>query len=222
MTRRGGTVGALLLIAIALADRPADAQTAPLPVAESAPAPAPPKPATSSQSRYWVVGGVGFGAARAGCPECDRDGVSTKGRSLLVDAGFRATPRLDFGLELAYGGSKLEANDDDPILTTFVLGVVQVRPWETRGFFFKTGMGAGIVGNLRIPNGPQLTGTVTTNTLALVYGAGWVFKRERRFALQVHGTHHVAALGDVTLKDDTSIKNVLGNYWTVAVGIVFR
>ena len=216
------TVAALLMIA--LAGGVADAQTAPVPVAESAPAPAPPKPATNPHSRYWVVGGVGFGAARAGCPEpdCDREGVSTNGRSLLVDFGFRATPRLDFGLELAYGSSKLEDNDDDPILTTFVMGVVQVRPWDTRGFFFKTGMGAGIVGNLYIPNGPTLNGTVTTNTLALVYGAGWVFRREQRFALQVHGTHHIAALGEVTLTDNTSIKNVVGNYWTVMVGIAFR
>jgi hypothetical protein len=218
--KRAEGIAALLMIV--LAGRVAGAQTAPVPVAESAPAPAPPKPPTNSHSRYWVVGGVGFGAARTGCPECDREGVSTNGRSLLVDAGFRATPRLDFGLELAYGSSKLVETDADPILTTFVMGVVQVRPWDTHGFFFKTGMGAGVVGNLYIPNGPVLDGPITTNTLALVYGAGWVFRREQRFALQVHATHHIAALGEVTIDDNTSIKNVLNNYWNVMVGIVFR
>jgi len=220
MKRAVETIAALLMIV--LAGRVAGAQTAPAPVAESAPAPAPPKPATSPHSRYWVVGGAGFGAARTGCPDCGEEGVSSNGRSLLVDFGFRATPRLDFGLEVAYGSSKLVDNDDDPILTTFVMGVVQVRPWDTRGFFFKTGMGTGVVGNLYVPNGPVLDGPITTNTLALVYGAGWVFRREERFALQVHGTHHIAALGEVTIDANTSRKNVLNNYWNVMVGIVFR
>lgn len=220
MRRHAEIVAALLMVC--LAGRMAAAQTVQAPAAEAAPAPAPPKPATNSHSRYWVVGGVGFGAARAGCPDCDREGVSTNGRSLLVDAGLRINPRLDFGLELAYGSSKLEDNDDEPILTTFVMGVVQVRPWDARGFFFKTGMGAGIVGNGLIGPVGSLEPPFTTNTLALMYGAGWVFRREQRFALQLHGTHHVAALGEVTTKDNTSIKNVLGNYWNVMVGIVFR
>jgi len=219
MKRAAATIVPLLLIL--LAGRAAGAQTAPVPAAESAPAPAPPKPATNPHSRYWVVGGIGFGSARTGCPDCDPEGVSTNGRSLLVDGGFRATPRMDFGLEVAYGSSKLEF-DAEPIRTTFVMGVVQVRPWQTRGFFFKTGMGTGVVGNLYIPNGPVLDGPITTNTLALVYGAGWVFRREQRFALQVHGTHHIAALGEVTIDENTSMKNVLNNYWNVMVGIVFR
>jgi len=219
MKRAAETIAALLMILVA--GRVAGAQPAPVPAAESAPAPAPPRQTTNSQSRYWVVGGIGFGAARTGCPDCDPEGVSTNGRSLLVDGGFRATPRMDFGLEVAYGSSKLEF-DAEPIRTTFVMGVVQVRPWHTRGFFFKTGMGTGVVGNLYIPNSPVLDGPLTTNTLALVYGAGWVFKREERFALQVHGTHHIAALGEVTLEDKTSIKNVVNNYWNVMVGIVFR
>jgi hypothetical protein len=219
MKRPAEAIAGVLMVV--LAGRVADAQTVPAPAAESAPAPAPPKTATTSHSRYWVFGGVGFGAARAGCSDCGDEGVSTNGKSLLVDAGFRATPRLDFGVELAYGSSKLEI-DADPIRTTFVMGVVQVRPWDTHGFFFKTGMGAGVVGNLYIPNGPVLDGPITTNTLALVYGAGWVIHRDKRFALQVHATHHIAALGEVTFDDNTSKKNVLNNYWNVMVGIVFR
>jgi hypothetical protein len=221
MSRAAGSIAALLMVLSAV--RVASAQTAPAPAAESAPAQAPTTRAVISHSRYWVVGGVGFGAARAGCPKCDQDGVSSNSRSLMVDAGFRATPRLDFGVEVAYGTSKLEDNEDDPIPTTFVMGVVQVRPFVTQGFFFKTGMGAGIVGNgLYSPIGAELEPPFTTNTLALVYGAGWVFKREQRFALQVHGTHHIAALGELMTTDQVSIKNVVGNYWNVMVGIVFR
>jgi hypothetical protein len=67
-----------------------------------------------------------------------------------------------------------------------------------------------------------LDGPITTNTLALVYGAGWVIHRDKRLALQVHATHHIAALGEVTIDENTSMKNVLNNYWNVMVGIVFR
>ena len=203
MRRVADTIAALLMIV--LAGRVAAAQTVPAPAAESAPAPAPPKPTTNSHSRYWVVGGARI---RRRARRMSRRAIAKVFRRTVARCwsmvASASTTELDFGLELAYGSSKLEDNDDEPILTTFVMGVVQVRPWDTRGFFFKTGMGAGVVGNLYIPNGPVLDGPITTNTLALVYGAGWVFKREQRFALQVHGTHHVAALGEVTTKDNTS------------------
>lgn len=221
--RRAAEIIVALSISVLAADVAA-AQTPQLPAAESVPAPvsAPLQP-TTSHSRYWLVGGVGFGAARAGCPECNPDGVFSDGRSLLMDAGFRVNRRLDFGVEVAYSSSRFEQTDAEAIPTTFVMGVVQVRPFDTRGFFFKTGMGAGIVGSgLTGPFGPQPEGTYTTNTLALVYGAGWVFRREQRFALQVHGTHHVAALGELTINDKQSIENVVGNYWNLTVGIVFR
>lgn len=219
--RRAAEIIVALSIMVVAAD--AAAQTTPLPANDStsAPASAPPKQSISSHSRYWFVGGVGFGASRAGCSVCNPDGMFSDGRSLLMDAGFRVNRRLDFGVEVAYSTSKFEQLDADAIPTTFVLGVVQVRPFDTRGFFFKTGMGAGILGSgLQGPIG-QLEGTYTTNTLALVYGAGWVFRREQRFALQVHGTHHVAALGELTSNDST-LENVVGNYWNITFGIVFR
>lgn len=220
MSRAVGVTVALLIIA--QASHVAIAQTAQAPrTEESSPAP-PPKPATEAHSGYWLVGGLGFAAARAGCPDCEREGVFSNGRSVLVDVGLRMNPRLDFGVEVVWGETKLEDDANDPTRTTFVMGVAQVRPWQTRGFFFKAGMGAGIIGNLQGPFGGELEGTHTTNTLGLVYGAGWVFQREKRFAMQVHGSHHIAALGELQIKDGPSIKNVLNNYWSVMVSLIFR
>ena len=196
----------------------AGAQTSTPPAAEALPAP--PKP-TTPHSSYWLVGGAGFAGSRTGCPSCNAEGVSTSGPSILFDVGKRVNSRLDVGIEVVWGQSKL-TETEEPTRTTFVMGVVQVRPWQTRGFFFKTGMGSGVVGNLQGPWGGELEGTHTTNTMALVYGAGWVFQREKRFSMQVHGTHHVAALGDVKIQGGETIQNVLNNYWTVMVSLVFR
>jgi hypothetical protein len=178
--------------------------------------------APKSPPLLWFVGGAGFTVARAGCPECPEEGTYTQGGSLLVNAGFRINARLDIGAELVWASSKFQ-HEGESILTTFVLGVAQVRPWEQHGFFFKAGMGVGFVGNgLYSPIGPALEPPFTTNTLALMYGAGWVTKRERRVAFQVHATHHVAALGELRLENQTSIKNVVANHWTLGAGVIFR
>jgi hypothetical protein len=214
MSRAAITTVAWWMIVVA-----ASAQTVPAQVAGSAPPSS--QTAADSHSSYWLVAGVGFAGARTGCPDCTREGVSTNGPSILVDVGTRVNSRLDVGIEAVWGHSKV-AESEQPTRTTFVMGVAQVRPWQTRGFFFKAGMGSGVVGNLQGPFGGELEGTHTTNTMALVYGAGWVFQREKRFAIQVHGTHHVAALGELKVKDGPSVRNVLNNYWTVMMGVVFR
>ena len=148
--------------------------------------------------------------------------MSTTGPAVLLDVGMRVHSKLDIGIETAWGSSRLDESDPDPIRTTFIMGVAQVRPWIDKGFFFKAGMGAGIVGNGLLGPIGELAPPYTTNTLALVYGAGWVFQRERRFTVQAYATHHIAALGELTKVDGTSVKNVIGNYWTAGIGFVFR
>jgi hypothetical protein len=188
--------------------------------AQTTPAPAVPNPPAGS--RAWVVCGLGFAVARAGCPTCDRAGVFTESPSLLFDLGARVDRRLDVGLELSWVSSKLEEGGDR-IRTTFVLGVAQFRPSPGHGFFLKAGMGLGFVGNgLYSPIGPELAPPFTTNAFGLMYGAGWVFKRDRRFTLQLYGTHHIAALGELTTVSGTSVKNVVANFWTAGAGFVIR
>ena len=40
-------------------------------------------------------------------------------------------------------------SDGKPIMTTFILGVIQFRPWVERGLFLRAGMGIGIAGAMR-------------------------------------------------------------------------
>lgn len=171
--------------------------------------------------RIWLVVGSGFSAARAGCFECDPAGVVTQSYPLLVDAGLRVTSRMDAGVELYW--VRLKVNAEDPIQTTFVLGLVQFKPWADRGLFLRAGMGLGIAGNgLYNPIGPPLAPPFTTNALAINYGIGWEFAINRRWAMQVHALHHVAALGELTTQAGEHIRNVVGNYWTVGGAIVIR
>ena len=128
---------------------------------------------------------------------------------------------MDAGLELYW--VPLKVNDEDPIQTTFILGVVQMRPWTDHGLFLRAGMGIGIAGNgLYNPNGPALAPPYTTNALGIVYGVGWERMVNRRWGVQAHALHHVAALGELTTEAGERIRNVVGNYWTVGAAIVIR
>jgi hypothetical protein len=178
-------------------------------------------PNQSLWSRIWIVAGSGYAAARAGCPKCDPEGVVTKSYPVLLDFGVRMTPRVDAGFELYW--VQLKVNDEPPIQTTFIMGLVQLRPWVDKGLFLRAGMGIGIVGNgLFNPNGPALAPPYTTNALALNFGVGWEFKVSRHFGFQVHGMQHVASLGELTTVSGERIFNVVGNYWTVGGAIVIR
>jgi hypothetical protein len=182
------------------------------------PASAPSRP---PGSRLWIVAGGGFSVARAGCAACDRDGVFTNSKSLLLDAGVRMNPKVDVGVELFILSSKIES--DEPIRTTFILALAQIRPWDQRGFFMRAGMGLGFAGNgIFNPIGPPLAPPFTTNALGVTYGAGWILTPNRRYGVQINATHHVAAIGELTTVEGTSVLNVVGNYWTIGAAIVFR
>jgi hypothetical protein len=174
----------------------------------------------AAESWIWIVAGGGFAVARGGCTECDRSGVYLRDRGWLIDGGARVNQRADAGIEISWVGSQVE-DDGDPIRTTFVLGVGQFRPWLEHGLFIKAGMGVGFAGNgiysVALPIDPPYS----TNALAVVYGVGWVFKRDRRLAMQIYGNHHVAAIGELNT-GTTSIRNVVGNFWTAGAGLVIR
>jgi len=198
---------------------PAPTPPAPKPLAPAVPTPSsvPPTPG----SRIWIVTGAGFSTARAGCATCDLEGVFYKSSSVVIDGGIRVNSKVDAGVEVYSVRTKVE--QQDPIRTTFVLGLAQLRPWHQRGFFVRAGVGVGFVGNGIInPKMPDsLKAPYTTNSLGVVYGAGWIFSPYRRVAVQIQGTHHVAAMGELTTADGI-IKNVVGNYWTIGTALVIR
>lgn len=193
-----------------------------VPASASAQQPTPaPVPASPLAPRFWLVAGGGYAAVRAGCADCSLEGVYMQSYSILVDVGVRVTPRVDAGVELYWVPIKVEGQD--PIKTTFVLGVMQMRPWVNRGFFIRAAMGLGIAGNgLYNPNGPPLPPPYTTNALGLAFGIGWEHRLNTRWAVQAHALQHVAGLGELTTASGEVIRNVVGNYWTVGGAIVIR
>lgn len=183
--------------------------------AQTAPAAAP-----ASPSRMWIVAGGGFTATRGGCTDCEESVYGQTG-SLMFDAGVRINHKADAAVELAW--VPLESRAGEPIRVTFLLAIGQFRPWANRGFFLKGGMGIAFVRNwIYEPNlSPEEAPPYTTNAMGLTYGAGWVFKPARKVTLQLYGTQHVVALGDLTTSI-ASFENIVGNFWTIGAGVVIR
>ena len=69
----------------------------------------------------------------------------TNSKGLFFDLGGRVSPRVDVGVELMFVSARLETVE--PILTTFILGIAQFRPWLDSGLYLRAGMGVGFAGN---------------------------------------------------------------------------
>ncbi len=191
-------------------------------VPASAQAQAQPQPAgqaAAESSRLWVTVGGGSTTLKGDCSSCTGDPNYNQAGSLLANIGFRGNSRMDGGVELFWVPAKTIAGES--VRTTMVLGVAQFRPWAQRGFFLKAGMGIAFVRNFVYDATNDVFPPYTTNALALTYGAGWEFRTESRVGFQAYGTHHIAALGDLTFNEGT-VENVVGNFWSVGASIVIR
>jgi hypothetical protein len=189
-------------------------------IAQAQPEPTPPSDADAGPG-LWIVAGGGGVLARGHCSTCSREGVFFYSPGLLVDAGIQINLRVDTGIEVSMVSSRID--DLEPIRTTFVLGVGQFRPWADRGLSLRAGMGIGFVGN-GIYNFAQrnLEPPFTTNAMAVVLGIAWEFLRRDSMTFQILGTHHVAALGELTTTTGNPIQDVVGNYWLVGGALVIR
>jgi hypothetical protein len=56
---------------------------------------------------------------------------------------------------------------------------------------------------------------------SVVIGAGWAFRPAERVGLQVFGSQHAAALGDLQGASGT-VQDVMGNFWSFGAGVVIR
>ena len=61
----------------------------------------------------------------------------------------------------------------------------------------------------------------TSKALSVGIGAGWEWRVSPRFGVQVYGSQHVAALGDLRA-NNLLVENVVGNFWSLGGAIVFR
>jgi hypothetical protein len=157
--------------------------------------------------RLAYTGGLAFGIFTSAAGSLAQQSPAGAGYA-AARAGCATCPEED-------GSAKIQ--------TTLLLAVAQFRPRADHGLFQRAGMGVGIAGNgLYNPAGPPLAPPYTTNALGIAYGIGWEFLASRRWGVQVHAMQHVAALGELTTTAGTSVKNVVGNYWTVGAGVVIR
>ena len=172
----------------------------------------------SSTSNLWAVVGASQVNIRGDCQFCRELGIDdriTHSWGLAGNIGVRVTPKTDVGAEVFW--TPFTSREERPIRATFLLGVVQFRPWESQGFFVKLGIGMAFTRTFVI----EEEDPITQKALAVLTGGGWAFRRDKRIGFQVHGNLHVAALGDFTVGDEV-FENVMGNFWSLGGGIVIR
>lgn len=178
----------------------------------------------NERGRPWVVVGGTFTTVLGDCPDCAEDFPESYRHTggFLANVGVSLNRRTDVGGELFWVPSTARTGDE--IRTTFVLAAVQFRPWTTSGFFLKTGAGMAFVRNWVVDltgGNEDPTPPFTSKAFALNVGAGWEWRVAPRIGVQLFGTQHVAALGDL----ETSVRkieNVVGNFWSLGGGITFR
>ena len=213
MTPRIRGVAAALATIACLAPAAAHSQTAPSSAGASGNA--------AAASRTWIVIGGTSTTLRGDCQEeCAAHGTGAylHSGSVLAIAGVRVNRQMDAGVEVSWVPATSKAGDD--IRSTFLLAVAQFRPWESRGFFLKGGMGMVLVRNF-IYDGTGTLPPITSKALGLTYGAGWTFRHNDRLGLQLFGAQHMAALGDFQTGGMT-VENVVGNFWSIGAAIVIR
>jgi Outer membrane protein beta-barrel domain len=177
---------------------------------------------TAAVSRSWIAVGGASTTLQGACGEgCDLEGPYLNTGSVLANVGYRVNSRMDAGVEILWTPSTT-TEPGDKIRSTFLVGVAQFRPWESRGFSVKAGMGMAFVRNWVYDiSGVSPTFTATSKALGLTYGAGWTFRRTERLSVQIFGAQHVATLGDLETSTQ-KVENVIGNFWSVGAALVIR
>lgn len=196
----------VLLVALWLAPAHASAQSA----SQTPPAPA-------DTSNLWIVAGGAAATARGSCQTCEEEYPYRHGASLLAGVGRRFSDRVDAGAEVFW--VPLSSSSGQHIRTTHLDAVAQFRIWPSQGFFVKAGAGMAFVRNW--VDAPGEIAPINSKALSVVMGAGWAFRPTSRLGLQIFGTQHAAALGDFqTATGD--VPDVIGNFWSLGIGIVIR
>jgi hypothetical protein len=122
---------------------------------------------------------------------------------------------MDVGAEFFWVPMNTESGT---IRSTHFDAVAQFRPWHTKGFFLKGGAGMAFVRNWVDVLGPD---AINSKALSVVIGGGWVFRPEKRVGVELFVSQHAAAIGDLQTAE-TDVPDVMGNFWSIGVALVFR
>jgi hypothetical protein len=168
-----------------------------------------------TDSRLWLTAGSAFATVRGDCQTCEEDFPYRHAVSVLANVGYRVNDRMDVGAEVFWMPAD---TDQGQLRTTHLDAVAQFRPWRAKGFFLKGGAGMAFVRNWVDAIGPN---AINSKALSVIIGAGWAFRPAGRIGLQVFGSQHVAALGDLQTVEEP-VPDVVGNFWSLGVAVVFR
>ena len=176
----------------------------------------------ADQSRTWIVLGGTSTTLRGDCQEdCVAQGTGAylHTGSVLAIVGVRVNRQMDAGVEVSWVPATSKAGDN--IRSTFVLAAAEFRPWQSRGFFLKAGMGMVFVRNFvvrvhRHGSADHVEGSRDSRMAPAGRSA-----TTERLGLQMFGAQHVSALGDFQ-SGGIAIQNVVGNFWSVGAAIVIR
>jgi hypothetical protein len=171
--------------------------------------------ADAQVSKRWIVAGATFTTLRGDCQTCEEDFPYRHAPGFLFGLGRRLTDRMDVGVELFWVPAETASGR---INSTHIDAVAQFRPWSSQGFFLKGGAGMAFTRNWVDAVGPQ---SINQKVLSVVIGAGWAFQPAARVGLQIFGTQHVGAIGDLTTADG-DIPDVVANFWSMGAAIVIR
>jgi hypothetical protein len=161
------------------------------------------------------VVGAGSGTLRGHCNDCGAEFPFRHGPAITGNGGYHLSPRIDVGGDVFW---MQWTNDSGTLQAVAFEGVVQFRPWITKGFFLKGGTGMAIVRNWVKTQGPNPD---DSKALALVIGTGWEFNPKGRLGLQLFASQYTGALGDLQTIGG-QINDVTGNFWAVGAAIVIR
>lgn len=156
----------------------------------------------------------GYMYAKADCENCEEATYrSTMASGLLPQ--WRVNDKMQVGVELVFNPLSRE----NVVRTSHLLASVQFHPWRTHGFFLKAGYGLTWVKTKVEIEGDDTEGKF--RGMAVNYGAGWHFRRERRLSAAVFGAHYVSTLGNVKVGAREAV-NVTANGWIAALSIVIQ
>jgi len=168
-------------------------------------------------SRLWIVGGGASTSMLGDCTDCAADTYLHTG-SVFAAAGRSINRRTDFGAEFLWAPTTLTTGDT--IRVSFLMASFQFRPWRTKGFFLKAGSGMAFVRNW-LATVEENAPPIRSKAFALGIGAGWEWRTSEHLGVQIMGSQHAAALGDLVTSERTA-ENVMGNFWSVGAAVVIR
>jgi hypothetical protein len=165
---------------------------------------------------YWIDAGLGYGRLRLKCATCSGVGTSYGGLATLT-LGHTMSERVVLGLE-GQLWSHWGNGADEQVRSLTV--VAQWYPWIRTHFFMRGGTGI-----VQGPVSPSFSGTpretVQGTGVGLMLAVGYDVPIDRRVALAVQVSSHVAALGDLRLQGVT-LQDTIGYVTGIAVTVAYR